>query len=220
MRHRNGFTLLEVLVALALAGMVITMAIQAWTISIRMSQAATKVRSSNQILSGVLQVIRNEVKKATEIKTVEALTANRLYDAERSNTELTVSVTTNDVGLWGDDRGFCIVDSMGDLRGIMIAGYQPSRIRWKEKLRDLTIPLREPGVLRLTGHVTATDVVVESIAQEVQQFKCEYFDGQTWNNAWEPTASSSFPLAIRLHVKLNSGETAQDVIALQTGDRA
>jgi len=220
MNHRRGFTLIEVLVAVGLAGMVLTMSVQAWKISLQMSQSAATIRTSSQILSAIMRVVRSDLASTNTLPTAPSTVNDRLYDPERSNEELTQFEAPQAIQLWGNRHGFCVVDASGDLRSLIHSGHRLPDIERRGVKHELPALTSELGLLRVVGRIDSpNDLESHALAGEVSLYECSYLDNHQWSDSWAPSESESIPVAIRVRVRLNSGERAEDVIALRHGER-
>ncbi len=171
--NRNGFTLVEMLIALTIFGMLGAASLALLTVSVRTQE------TSDRLLDQV-----GDLRRTAALLTADlALAAPRLYRDEEGRQVQAFA------GGAGDRPGLLALVRRGWDRG---EGSQPRRVAWR---------LREGRLERLSFDRIdgRSDALVVPLLHHVSEARLRYRDRDgEWRDRWDPTDPTRLPVAVEL----------------------
>ncbi|MCA9079392.1 MAG: prepilin-type N-terminal cleavage/methylation domain-containing protein [Planctomycetaceae bacterium] len=240
-RHRAGFTLLEILLAVGLTALLATILFQASQLSHRMATAGMVEQRQLEIANAVQRRLRTDLEKlqrqapvhGTLDESARQIASNKTVASElRPPQHLT--------GLWGT------VDSMAFLnwgthrqaesQPVLVAYWHDqagklalgdSAALWTVHLQPASRGLKSTR-LSLTGQTAAnrrelhlpmqTDDEQLLFVPEITQLRFRYYDGTHWTSHWDSTMQQALPQHVEVTMQvLGKADLVRCVIAVSTG---
>jgi prepilin-type N-terminal cleavage/methylation domain-containing protein len=237
-RKTAGFTLLELLIALAMAAVVAVALVDAVRVAFGARQAAQRAGGPTRASEIALDFIRQDIAGAvppnpnwTDPSGIVTTSASSSASASSSSTDSSGSTGTQ-LYLAG---AFIGTDGTGNAPDDLIFyttaegpthGSGDGEIKKVELTVDTSGTYGGDGVLvrRVLSNLTApqqqsVDPDVEVLCRHVQTFNLRYYDGQTWQDSWDSTQSDlstglSNELPVAIEVTLELAPPADDPLAL------
>jgi general secretion pathway protein J len=193
-RHRQGFTLLELMVALALLGMVVAAVYSSWSAIVRGSRVGLTAAAAAQRSRIAVQTLE------------EALTSARCFAADVQYYAF--------IGENGNDASLSFVSRLAKSfpRGGRFGDFDVRRVTFSLE------PGPESGrqlVMRQNPILMNPDIDEEEhpvvLAKNVKEFQLEFWDGHSrdWLDEW--TQSNKLPLMVRITLRLTDDNSTRVV---------
>ena len=196
--NKTGFTLIEIILAVAIASSVLTMIYGSFVATSRTVKACNNTADLSQHSQKVLEMMAKQIRCAyqdTAAKDENSLELNprheqKLYPNENnyfsgctdgSNPEILHFVTTGDF-LQDQEKQTNLLD-----------------IIYRFDKRSNILLLSQQKYIK-TSNTAGRPKNFEPVAYKIKDIQLEFYDGQKWTRKWESKESKNLPVAVKIQI--------------------
>ena len=202
MRSKNGFTLIEILIALALIATILSMVYGSYFATSRSTQACqARIGMCHQGRTALDQMAR-------QIRCAYASTAKD-EDLKESGTQQERVVPEDGVGYFTGNRSASNGEilSFVTTNGLTEVKEKPAKglfeVTYRLDKREDTLFLSQRRFIGTTKKALKRDW--RPIAKNIEYLDLEFFDGQKWLHRWDFEDEKKLPFAVRMEIGCRDG---------------